>query len=239
MRSTGTTSRRLLATFIAAIVVLITAGCQVIGGQVPPAPGSPSRASLEQLLAQVRTVPARVRPGGYERGCKAGQRCVFGPAWSDDQDAPGGHDGCDTRNNVLARQLSGPAFRPGGKDCVVVGGTLNDPYTGRNITFDKGDAKAVQIDHVFPLAAAWDLGAAGWTPQLRLRFANDLDLELLAVDGKANRDKSDRTPADWLPPARANHCFYAGKYLTVALRYDLPLTKADRTTLQGIARSCP
>ncbi|MFB7721771.1 HNH endonuclease family protein [Nocardia sp. NPDC056100] len=235
----GSAFRIVLATLGAAIVVLSTTGCEVISPPVAPAPGSPARAYLETMLDRVRTVPARVRPGGYDRSCKSGQRCVFGPAWSDAQDGPGGRDGCDTRNNVLARQLSGAAFRPGGKSCVVVGGTLDDPYTGTHIVFDKGDAKAVQIDHVFPLAAAWDLGASGWTLERRMRFANDLDLELLAVDGKANQDKGDRTPADWLPPARANHCFYAGKYLTVALEYDLPLTNGDQKALRRIAKNCP
>ena len=48
------------------------------------------------------------------------EACVFGPAWSDDQDAPGGHDGCDTRNNVLAQDLSDVVFKPGTRDCVVL-----------------------------------------------------------------------------------------------------------------------
>ncbi|MCU1644758.1 MAG: endonuclease [Nocardia sp.] len=229
----------MLAVVSAVLLALTASGCSVLPGQVPPAPGSPSRAHLEELLASARMVPKRTRPGGYERGCKSGQGCVFGPAWTDDHDGPGGHDGCDTRNNVLARQLSATAFRPGTRNCVVVGGTLDDPYTGQRITFDKVDARAVQIDHVFPLAAAWDLGASSWTLERRMRFANDIDYNLLAVDGKANQAKSDQTPGDWLPPARANRCFYAGKYLTVATHYDLPLTAADRTALQRISRTCP
>lgn len=210
-----------------------------IGASVTPAPGSPTRVQLEALLTQVRTVPKRPHPGGYERGCKAGQGCVFGPAWTDDNDGPGGHDGCDTRNNVLAVQLSSPSFRASSKNCVVLGGILDDPYTGQRVTFDKADAKAVQIDHVYPLAAAWDMGASEWTAAQRTIFANDLDYNLLAVDGKTNQAKSDQTPAQWLPPAGANHCFYAGKYLTVATHYELPVTTADHTALQRIARGCP
>ncbi|MFB8273910.1 HNH endonuclease family protein [Nocardia colli] len=225
---------------VGALVLLCAAGCAQLGvGPVAPAPGSPTRAELEQLLAGVRVVPDRPHPGGYERGCKTGQGCVFGPAWTDDNDGPGGHDGCDTRNNVLARQLVEVSFRPGTRDCVVVGGTLNDPYTGKQIPFKKADANDVQIDHVFPLAAAWDLGAAGWPPERRIRFANDLDFNLLATDGRTNEAKGDKTPAQWLPPARANHCFYAGKYLTVAVQYELALTEADSLALQGVARTCP
>jgi hypothetical protein len=96
----------------------------------------------------------------------------------------------------------------------------------------------VQIDHVYPLAAAWDMGAAAWPLPQRIRFANDVELNLLAVDGRAKEDKRDRTPADWLPPARAYHCYYAGKYLTAAARYALPITTADSAVLQlsrGIA----
>ncbi|WP_084536111.1 HNH endonuclease family protein [Nocardia yamanashiensis] len=217
-------------------LILLATGCTAIGGETAPAPGSPARAELEKLLTTVRIVDSRGHPGGYERGCKAGQGCVFGPAWSDDQDAPRGHDGCDTRNNVLGEQLSG-VVRKG--DCVVVSGTLDDPYTGKRIDFTKSDAKDIQIDHVYPLAAAWDMGASGWGAAQRLRFANDVEVNLLAVAAKANQDKGDRTPGDWLPPSRAGHCFYAGKYLTVAVRYELPLTAADRDALARVARTCP
>lgn len=223
---------------ILSALLIALCGCTALGQQVAPAPGSPTRAQIEQMLGEVQVIPARPHPGGYERGCKTGQGCVFGPAWSDDTDAPGGHDGCDTRNNVLARQLTDVAFKPG-STCVVVSGALNDPYTGKHITFAKADAKDVQIDHVYPLAAAWDMGASGWPLDRRARFANDLDFNLLAVDGKTNEDKGDRTPADWLPPAAANHCFYAGKYLTVATQYALPITVADKAALARVATHCP
>ncbi|WP_245720471.1 HNH endonuclease family protein [Nocardia uniformis] len=211
----------------------------MLGHRVAPAPGSPGRAQIEQLLAEVQVLPARPYPGGYERGCKTGQGCVFGPAWSDDTDAPGAHDGCDTRNNALARQLTEVTFRAGTNNCVVLSGILDDPYTSRRIIFDKADAKDIQIDHVYPLAAAWDMGASGWSRDRRLRFANDLDYNLLAVNGKINQDKSDNTPADWLPPSAATHCFYAGKYLTVAAQYSLPITAADKAALQRVATGCP
>ncbi len=219
-------------------VLIALSGCSVIGPQATPAPGSPSRAQLEQLLDHVHVLPTRPRPGGYERGCKAGQGCVFGPAWTDDHDAPGGHDGCDTRNNVLAGQLTEIGFRPG-STCVVVSGILDDPYTGRRLTFEKADAGAVQIDHVYPLAAAWDMGAYGWPLDRRIRFANDLDFNLLATEGKTNQDKGDSTPAEWLPPAAANHCFYAAKYLTAARQYNLPITTADQAVLRRVATGCP
>jgi hypothetical protein len=210
------------------------AGCSLLADD-PPAPGSPSRAALEQLLSVVRVLDARPHPGGYDRGCRADQACVFGPAWSEVGAAP---SGCDARNSVLGRQLTGARFRPATRDCVVVAGTLHDPYTGRSIAFDRARPRDVQIDHVYPLAAAWDMGAANWPLPQRIRFANDIEFNLLAVDGKANEDKGDRTPADWLPPTPTYHCFYAGKYLTTARQYDLPITAADRAALRRVARHC-
>lgn len=220
-------------------VVLVVGACAVLAQRdEPPAPGSPGRAQIEQLLAQVQVVSDRRKVAGYERSCKSGQGCVFGQAWSDDYDGPLGHDGCDTRNNVLALQLTDVAFRPGTHDCVVVAGTLADPYGGETVSFTKSAAGDVQIDHVYPLAAAWDMGASTWPLDRRIRFANDVDFNLLAVSGPLNQAKSDATPAGWLPPAPAYRCYYAGKYLSVAVQYQLPITTADRDTLTRIAASC-
>lgn len=204
-----------------------------------PAPGSPSREELGRLLASVTVVFQRPHVPGYQRGCEAGEACVFGPAWSDDHPGRGGRDGCDTRNNVLARDLREATFRPGTGKCVVLSGTLDDPYTGSRILFRRSDARAVHVDHIFPLAAAWDLGAAAWPQHLRRQFANDIDFNLIAVDGTANEDKRDHTPGDWLPPAASTRCWFAGKYLTVAVRYGLPVTAADHRALTDAAAACP
>lgn len=225
-------------------VMLFTAifgGCGTVFGDfttVAPAPGSPSRTDIEALLAAVEVVDRRPDAVGYERDCSGGQGCVFGPAWSDDQDAAGGHDGCDTRNNVLALSLHSITFRKGTGDCVVLSGILPDPYTGESLTFDRGNANAVHIDHVYPLATAWDMGAYQWPRELRVRFANDITFNLLAVNGPDNMRKSDGTPSEWLPPNPAYHCFYAGKYLTVAVRYALPITRSDVEALRAVARTC-
>lgn len=236
----ATVSRRRNAVLAGwAVALLVFAGCTAIGAATrEPAPGSPTRTQLEQLLATVTVIPERPQLPGYERGCRKEQLCVFGPAWSDDTDAPGGHDGCDTRNNVLARQMTNVEFRPGTRDCVVVAGTLADPYSGQTVTFSKSRAGDVQIDHVYPLAAAWDMGAATWPLERRMTFANDVDYNLLAVDGGINQAKRDDTPQDWLPPDAAYHCFYAGKYLTVAVQYGLPVTEEDHDALADVARSC-
>ncbi|MFF3569352.1 HNH endonuclease family protein [Nocardia jiangxiensis] len=221
----------------APVVAVLVAAVVLVGPGLfttsSPAPGSPTRAQLERLLAVVRVLPQRPHPGGYERGCAAGQGCVFGTAWAD------GSGGCDSRNAVLGKQLSAVRFRTSTEKCVVSAGTLHDPYTGRDIAFDRSRARTVQIDHIYPLAAAWDMGASDWPLPQRIRFANDIQFNLLAVDGRTNQDKGDRTPADWLPPALAYRCYYAGRYLTTAVRYTLPITAQDRDALSRLAEGCP
>lgn len=104
--------------------------------------------------------------------------------------------------------------------------------------FTKSDAGKIQIDHVYPLSAAWDMGADSWAADKRIRFANDIAFNLLAVNGPDNQSKSDKTPSQWMPPNAAYHCFYAGKYLSVAAQYELPITEADRRALASVAPSC-
>jgi hypothetical protein len=177
------------------------------------------RAGARALIAEV-AVRGRGPKTGYERA-------AFGPAWTDDNPDLWGHDGCDTRDDILRRDLRGVGFRPGTHDCVVVSGTLGDPYTGRTIIFEKARATAVQIDHMVPLSYAWQLGAAQWSPQERRAFAND-PRNLLAVDGPANEQKGDSGPASWLPADKANRCAYAARFAAVAVLYRLPLTPADK-----------
>jgi hypothetical protein len=171
-----------------------------------------------------------VRRAGYQRGCSAGQACSFGPAWTDNTSAPGGHNGCDTRNDILAAQLADAARRPRSR-CIVTAGVLHDPYTGRTIHFAKSHASTVQIDHLVPLALAWDLGANTWTRSEREAFANDERLVLLAVSGTANDAKGESGPGEWMPPNRAYRATYAERFIAVLAHYSLPVTVADKTAL--------
>ena len=143
-------------------------------------------------------LPRRPYEQGYQRDCGQGQGCVFGPAWTDDQNAPEGHNGCRTRDDILRASLSDVQLRDGSR-CVVVAGVLHDPYTGSVIHFVKADADAVEIDHVAPLAYVWDLGANRWPYATRVEFAND-PLELVAASHAANQAKGDDGPSRWLPP---------------------------------------
>jgi hypothetical protein len=240
-----------MRTLLAALIVLgfATAGCTYPVAGADPAGSNPlprtapasipvtvqpatSTAKLISAeLRQVRVVAARPDVPGYKRD-------QFGQTWTDDHAGRGGHNGCDTRNDVLAAQLSAVQYR-GSSRCVVIAGTLfTDPYTGRRIEFRKAAASTVQIDHLYPLARAWDMGAARWPLQRRVDFANDEAANLLAVDGPANASKNDGGPGEWMPINRTYRCTYVLRYLQVARKYALPITAADHDAAQAITRSC-
>lgn len=207
------------------------------------APSEPDEAAsapssdLTMLLDQVDVVDERPDVAGYDRECGTGHACSFGQRWSDDVDVHLGHNGCGTRDDVLARDLEDVTYRPGTDDCVVETGTLHDPYTGQTIAFTKTEAHEVGVDHLYPLARAWDLGAAEWPQQRRTDFAND-PRNLLAVSGPANSSKGDRGPGEWMPINAAHRCDYIAGYLEVAIAYDLPVTAADHDAAVSTSTTC-
>lgn len=196
-----------------------------------PAPVSAdTAASITDLLGKITVVQSLPSVPGYERSCKKGKACSFGPAWTDVA-----RSGCDTRNQILRSQLSNVRFKPGTRDCKVLSGTLDDPYSGTRIEFSASNPKAVEIDHIAALALAWRSGASTWTPQQRLNYANDPQ-NLLAVDGPLNVKKSDSSISQWLPPNRDFQCTYIQKFLAIAAKYGLSITQADKTTALN---TCP
>ncbi|MGV0851117.1 HNH endonuclease family protein [Mycolicibacterium phlei] len=194
----------------------------------------PTVAPGTDVLAGIPVVPVRIR--GYDY-----HRAAFGDAWTDDNSAPGGRNGCDTRNDVLNRDLVDKTF-VSIKRCpnAVATGTLIDPYTNAVVPFTRGNrtGAAVQIDHIVPLALAWDLGARHWPQDKRVRFAND-PANLLAVAGDANQDKGDQEPAAWMPPNTAFHCQYAMQFIEVLRGYQLPVDAPSAQVLRGAAATCP
>lgn len=167
------------------------------------------------------------------------KRDQFGQAWSDNHAGLGGHNGCDTRNDVLAAQLQARKYREKSR-CVVIAGTLvTEPYTGKRVEFRKEAASEVQIDHIYPLSRAWDMGAAKWSKQSRVDFANDEAMNLLAVGGPSNASKGDSGPGEWMPINRAYRCTYVLRYLQVARKWSLPITADDRDSAKAITHICP
>jgi len=231
-------------------MVLVLAGCEDVDLPVDdgasgaaPAPGSgravspldnpdgtkPGLAPLtsDADRSKARDLIEKVATKG--RGPKTGyDRDEFGYAWMDS--APGGipfsRNGCDTRNDLLQRDGEDVRFRSG-SDCVVVSMSLADPYTAREIDWVKSRATAVQIDHVMPLSYDWQMGASRWDKGKREDIAND-PLNLIPVDGPTNGSKSDSGPASWLPPNKQIRCSYVVRFAQVSLKYELPVTKADK-----------
>ncbi|HEY3014698.1 MAG TPA: HNH endonuclease family protein [Nocardioides sp.] len=198
-------------------------------------PSGPAPVRLLRLLARVRIAETSYA-AGYDRSCAPGHGCVFGEEWTDEYAGPDDRVGCDTREDVLLHQMS-DIQRRWGDPCRIYQATLTDPYTGARLTW-RHDGYRIQIDHVYPLAQAWYAGASRWPLSRRVRFANDVRRELLAVGAAVNDDKGSRTPAAWLPPRVSFRCTYLAKYLTVAAAYDLSVTPADAATVRAYAPRC-
>ena len=147
-------------------------------------------------------------------------------------------NGCDVRDDVLARDLTDVTYRAG--SCVVESGVLDDPYTGRRIDFQRGrsTSSAVQIDHVVALENAWQSGARDWDRARLRRFGNDMG-NLIAVDGPANSEKGSASAAYWLPTNAAYRCDYVARQIAVKSEYDLTVTSAERDAMRAVLHSCP
>lgn len=232
--------RRSTLAWLAAVAVLSV----IVGFQVVSETGDraafvadadiPTVAPGADVLAGIIVVPNRIRGYDYRRD-------AFGEAWDDNNEAPGGHNGCDTRNDILDRDLVDKTYVSISRcPTAVATGTLRDPYTSETIPFVRGNqtGAAVQIDHLVPLALAWDLGARDWTDAMRLRFAND-PANLVAVDGPTNQDKGDGEPAVWMPPNGAFHCQYAMQFIEVLRGYGLPVDAPSVPALRDAAATCP
>jgi hypothetical protein len=165
------------------------------------------------------------------RAAKTGYaRTQFGDGWVT-------VGGCDTRNLILKRDLKNVVIDDA---CKVLRGTLNDPYTGKMIEFKRGadTSDDVQIDHVVALSDAWQTGAQQLTMDKRIELAND-PLELLAVDGAANQQKSDADAATWLPPNKAFRCQYVARQIAVKKKYTLWVTGAEKDAIVRVLSACP
>ena len=202
------------------------------------APGAPAQVTDEASAAEAAAVLAMLPVKG--RAPKTGyDRALFGDAWTDDVTTDGGHNGCDTRNDVLRRDLVDVVLKPGPNGCAVQSGTLHDPYTATVIAFVRGQdtSAAVQIDHVVALADAWQKGAQQLTAEARIDFAND-PLNLQATDGPTNQAKGAGDAATWLPPNKSYRCTYVTRQVEVKVKYGLWVTAAERDVIVAVLSSC-
>lgn len=190
--------------------------------------------TLKQLLEPEITasqVPAELAELSVRgRAPKTGyERSEFGNGW-------GAMLGCDVRNIILSRDLTD--VRRDDR-CRVLTGTLIDPYTATTISFVRGETTSddVQIDHVVALSNAWQTGAQQLDYDSRVRFAND-PLNLLAVDGPANEQKSDGDAATWLPSNKPFRCQYVNRQIAVKKKYDLWVTVPERDAMARVLIAC-
>lgn len=166
-----------------------------------------------QLPIDVPTVPHRTTILGYDRA-------EFGPGWA------AGARGCDTRATVMAAAFDADCAQPWPQ---WDGPRVVDAYTGDFLL-----PHDVEIDHILPVSAAWDLGAHRWDDATRERYYND-PRNLVAVSSAANQAKGDKLPSEWMPTDRRSRCAYGRRMVDVAKHYALPLPRAD---LRAVRRAC-
>lgn len=217
----------LMGTVLTSALLLVGCSPATLGSSeaTPMEPASSVSEASGDAAETLGTLPVKGRAPktGYDRDS-------FGSAW---KDVDG--NGCDTRNDILARDL---VERQMQDSCVVLSGVLYpDPYTATNITFVRGKS-LVDIDHVVALGNAWVTGAFQWDTNKKESFAND-PLNLLAVSASANRQKSDADAATWLPKNRAYRCAYVARQIAVKAKYQLWVTAPEREAMTKVLASCP
>lgn len=146
--------------------------------------------------------------------------------------------GCNTREAILARDLMNIVYKD--NTCKVESGTLNDPYTGKTINFQRGQdtSSAVQIDHIVALSNAWSTGAFELDEKTRYDMSQD-PLNLVAVDGAANQEKSDQDASTWLPSNESFKCQYVARQISVKYKYHLWVTPAEKLAMKNTLATCP
>ncbi|MFF3177920.1 HNH endonuclease family protein [Streptomyces sp. NPDC057900] len=189
---------------------------------LPLLSAAPAQAEQIRLQDGIAALPlAAENRTGYER--------TKFKHWIDED-----HDRCTTRSEVLiAESRTEPAIEGA---CKVVGGTWFSYYDGETVT----DPAKLDIDHMVPLAEAWDSGASQWSAARREDYANDLgaDRSLVAVTAKTNRSKSDQDPAEWLPPAAEARCTYVADWVSTKLRWALTADRSEVDALNALADGC-
>jgi hypothetical protein len=176
----------------------------------PPAPSDPVGLRIEPEFV-----------GGYDRD-------LFADWYDADR------NGCNTRKEVLiAESLEPVQIGPG---CTITGGRWFSIYDNVETT----DSSKFDIDHMVPLSEAWDSGAWNWNADQRKHFANDLDQPffLIAVTASSNRSKSDRDPAEWMPPNANYHCEYVRIWIEIKRAWDLSVDQAEHDYLAQKLASC-
>lgn len=220
--------RGLVFAAFAALAVALCTGPLASPAPAAADPATDTRTADTRARLDSLPIKGRAPKTGYSRS-------QFGDAWTDDVTVPGGHNGCDTRNDVLREQLSDITLKPGSNGCAVLSGFLDDPYTGTVVEFHRGPGTSaeVQIDHVVALSDAWQTGAQQLDELTRRNFAND-PLNLQATAGWVNQAKGDSDAASWLPPNTGYRCSYVTRIVDVKAAYGLWVTQAEHDAIADV-----
>ena len=208
------------------IALLISAG--VVAVSIPPASAAESAPGVALAVLETLPVKGRAPKTGYSRA-------AFGQSWADVD-----RNGCDTRNDILKRDMTSIVFKPKTRNCVVLSGTLIDRYSGEMINFVRGNVSSmeVQIDHVVALSNSWQTGAYKLSIAQRTALAND-PLNLFAVKGRLNLQKSDGDAATWVPPLKSFRCAYVAQQIAVKAKYSLWVVAPEKAAMSAILSQCP
>ena len=186
--------------------------------------GLPATAYAETYSAPLTTA---INDLGVASEVRTGYSRDLFPHWVD---ADG--DGCSTRNEVLIAEADDPVSV--GAGCSLSGGRWFSYYDRVSWT----STSDVDIDHMVPLAEAWDSGARTWTTATRQAYANDLgdSRSLVGVTDDVNQAKGDQDPATWLP--QYDRCRYLREFVAVKLRWRLSVDAAEKQAMSSLASSC-
>jgi hypothetical protein len=204
--------------------VVLAAGIFLLNGQ-----GTDSIAAAPTASEVLAGLPVKGRAPKTDYS-----RDQFGQTWADVD-----RNGCDTRNDILKRDLTDLVFKAGTRNCLVLSGTLVDRYSGETVNFVSGNVSSmeVQIDHVVALSNAWQTGAFKLSAGQRTALAND-PINLFAVKGKLNSQKSDGDAATWLPPFKSFRCAYVSQQIAVKAKYGLWVTPPEKAAMVSILSKC-
>lgn len=226
--------RRLLVLIIAVLVMAAGAFYESARMRIANNAAVESAVSTDQgTIIQSPAIEALGKLAVKGKAPKTGYaRSQFSDGW-------GKAGGCDVRNFILKRDMTGVVTQSA-TDCTVLQGTLLDPYTNKTIMFVRGTDSSddVQIDHVIALSAAWQTGAQQISAERRYSLAND-PLNLLAVDGPTNQKKSDSDAASWLPPNKSYRCQFVARQIAVKQKYELWVVQAEYDAMKRILSGCP
>lgn len=185
-------------------------------------------------LALKRLATLTVRPD--DAAIPTYERSEFGHGW-DDVDG----DGQNERAEVLIN-----FHRPGpGKVALdfgtvherrVVSGRWRCRFSGEHVT----DATKLDIDHLVPLAEAWESGAHQWDKDRRERYANGVGVRsnkrswLLPVQASLNRSKGKKRPDEWMPPNERYLLHYACDWILTKHHWGMSVSKTEAAYLKSV-----